>query len=281
MDETFIQAIEVQGQPGWRLSLPQGDSLDVLAHGAHVLSWHAAGRERLYLSPMAVFDGKTAVRGGVPVCFPQFAERGQGLRHGSARVTPWQLISAVLKQGSILAVLRWGGSSDVPSKLAVELRLTLSPGLLDMKLSVHNQDAASFSFGGALHSYLATDEASSAKLEGLEGQGLWNALTGVWDEVPPQINIHAPYDRVLQAATGTLTLQEGRHTLTIQQEGWSETVIWNPGRDARLADLPAGGAARFVCVEAAQVFDPVKLAPGQSWVGVQRLCVNDASGSAC
>lgn len=281
MDETFIRVISVQGQPGWCFRLPEGDSLTVLAHGAHVLSWRAAGRERLYLSPTAVFDGKTAVRGGVPVCFPQFAERGEGLRHGSARVTPWQLISAVSKQGSILAVLRWRGSPDVPSELVVELSLSLQLKSLTMTLSVQNRHSAPFSFGGALHSYLATDDVSGARLEGLEGLGLWDALTGLWGEVPQTINIRAPYDRILKACSSPLMLHEGCQALSIKQEGWSDTVIWNPGHEARLSDLPAGETRRFVCVEAAQVFDPVVLAPGQSWVGFQRLCANDALDSVC
>lgn len=31
-----------------------------------------AGVENLYLSETAVFDGKAAIRGGIPVVFPQF-----------------------------------------------------------------------------------------------------------------------------------------------------------------------------------------------------------------
>jgi glucose-6-phosphate 1-epimerase len=49
----------------------------VALHGAHVLSWIPAdGRERLFLSERAKCGGGAAVRGGVPVIFPQFAERG-------------------------------------------------------------------------------------------------------------------------------------------------------------------------------------------------------------
>ena len=44
----------------------------------HGLMWQRAadGVERLYLSPQTSRDGSTAIRGGVPVCFPQFNMRG-------------------------------------------------------------------------------------------------------------------------------------------------------------------------------------------------------------
>jgi glucose-6-phosphate 1-epimerase len=42
-------------------SLPTGDS---------VLSWKANGRENLFVSDAATFDGSKPVRGGVPIVFP-------------------------------------------------------------------------------------------------------------------------------------------------------------------------------------------------------------------
>ena len=42
-------------------------------------------------------------------------------------------------------------------------------------------------------------------------------------------------------------------------------------QQAVIADLPAGGYARFLCVEAASVGVPVQLAPGAHWQGSQCL----------
>ena len=41
------------GLPATELQLPNGDRVVVAHHGAHVLSWVAGGRERLYLSPQS------------------------------------------------------------------------------------------------------------------------------------------------------------------------------------------------------------------------------------
>jgi len=67
-----------------------GASALVALHGAHVLSWIPAnGRERLFLSDRAVFDGHAAIRGGIPVIFPQFSDRGLLPKHGFARTRTW------------------------------------------------------------------------------------------------------------------------------------------------------------------------------------------------
>lgn len=52
-------------------TLPSGESVDVLLHGATVLSWKdSAGAERLFLSEATKLDGSKAVRGGIPLVFP-------------------------------------------------------------------------------------------------------------------------------------------------------------------------------------------------------------------
>ena len=83
-----------QGQPCIRLHTPQGDTALVALQGAQVLSWVAGGRERLYLSPRAVLDGQAAIRGGIPLCFPQFNQRGPLPKHGFARNLAWSADAA-------------------------------------------------------------------------------------------------------------------------------------------------------------------------------------------
>lgn len=68
----------------------EGASALVALHGAHVLSWIPAdGREHLFLSDRAIVDGQAAIRGGIPLIFPQFGERGSLRKHGFARTAPW------------------------------------------------------------------------------------------------------------------------------------------------------------------------------------------------
>lgn len=50
--------------------LPTGESVQVLLHGATVISWKSGGQENLFLSEKAILDGSKPVRGGIPVVFP-------------------------------------------------------------------------------------------------------------------------------------------------------------------------------------------------------------------
>lgn len=52
-------------------SLPTGESIEILLHGATILSWKdATGDEKLWLSDAAKLDGSGAARGGIPIVFP-------------------------------------------------------------------------------------------------------------------------------------------------------------------------------------------------------------------
>lgn len=95
--EVRVEPISVAGQPAFSLRNGVGDQLVVLQHGAQVLSWMTAdGVERMYCTPRLP-DTPKPVRGGVPVIFPQFNQRGPDFslpRHGFARQLPWEQLDA-------------------------------------------------------------------------------------------------------------------------------------------------------------------------------------------
>lgn len=269
------------GLPSLTLQLPCGDSARVLLHGAQVVSWVSGGRERLYLSPAARFDGRSAIRGGVPVCFPQFNQRGALPKHGFARQLAWQPAGdPVVMADEGRLDLRLGSSAETlriwPRAFEATLAVALQPGRLQLTLCVHNTDAQPLEFTGALHTYLAVDDVTAVSLDGLGGQTEWDALTDCHGRAATALCFEGEFDRVYAAAPGGLRLHDAGHGLAVAQSAsWAETVVWNPGADqgAALADLPADGWRRMLCVEAAQVMRPVLVAPGARWQGWQRLSV--------
>ena len=89
---TAIAMTSYGALPAIRISCPGGAEAIVTLYGAHLVSWASAdGQQRLFCSARSARDGSRAIRGGVPVIFPQFAERGDGMRHGFARVSAWRL----------------------------------------------------------------------------------------------------------------------------------------------------------------------------------------------
>ena len=168
----------LQGHAGWRWSLPQGDSVFVAQQGAQVLSWQAGHRERLYLSPTSVCDGTTAIRGGIPVCFPQFNQRGILPKHGFARNMAWRLV-AEQSQGSE-KVFELSDNAQTralwPIQFKTQLKVLLSDQGLKIQLSVQNLGIQTLSFTGALHTYFAVNQSQQVSLQGQAHQAEWVVL---------------------------------------------------------------------------------------------------------
>ena len=267
------------GLPACELALPQGDRLRVALHGAHVLSWVSGGQERLYLSPQSNMDGQAAIRGGVPVCFPQFNQRGPLPKHGFARNVAWQADVSELGAEQARLTLRLSDNAQTrawwPRAFDLALHIDLSPGALQLTLDVHNTDDQPLAFSGALHTYLAVPDVTQATLHGLGGQPEWDSLTNTPAQAADTIRFAAEFDRVYEAAPDPLTLNQTLHIS--QSPSWAHTVVWNPAQDLckRLADMPDEGWRHMLCVEAAQVFTPITLPAGGRWTGWQRLQVRN------
>ena len=68
------------------LTTAAGDTARVHHNGAHLVSWQPAGHaEQLFLSAASDFGHGVAIRGGVPIVFPQFSDYGPLGRHGFVR----------------------------------------------------------------------------------------------------------------------------------------------------------------------------------------------------
>lgn len=278
-----LQWLDVRGQPAIDLRTPWGDQATVLLHGAQLVSWQTSdGREHLYLSPQARLNGQDAVRGGVPVCFPQFNQRGPLMKHGFARHLPWQVreethepdtvrLRLVLTDGAVTRQF-W------PHAFELALEVNLSPNALRLGLQVDNTDAKPWSFTTALHTYLQVPDVTQMALLGLEGAQVWDAVHDVHGQQSGPVRFGAELDSVFQAQAGqSLRLVQAPKdgstnasagSLSISQSASClQTVVWNPGEALcrTLGDMPTDGWQHMLCVEAASIDAPITLQPEQSW----------------
>ena len=271
--------------PAVRLTAADGSSATVTLHGAHVVSWKTAGGvEQLYLSPNTRFEGGQAIRGGVPVVFPQFSTRGVLPRHGFARTCRWALLEDAAGSGpqadtdgcSVTLALQnhkvikalW------PYAFACELTVALAPDCLVLTLAVRNQGAERFSFQAALHTYLAVGTIEGMHLSGLDGHAFEDCTGAEPYASRPHspLQAYAAIDRIYMNAPRQVQLQSALGTMDLQHSGFSDTVVWNPGGSAAPpADLPQDGFKHFLCVEAACIGTPIVLAAEQAWSGTQAL----------
>ena len=277
---TSIARIDFYGQPALRLHGPQGSEATVSLFGAQVLSWRTPdGRERLYLSEQARFDGASAIRGGVPVCFPQFGTRGSLPRHGLVRTRAWSVASE--RSGDDYALLTLACNDDADSRalwphaFGLELTVMLEADRLDLELCVTNPGERSFDFTAALHTYLRVVQVEDVAVEGLYGHHYRDALADdvVQRDSGTELCLEGATDRVYRQIRRPQLLRAGNLSLGLQQQGFPDTVLWNPWATgcAATPDLPADDWRHFLCIEAAAADTVQTLAAGEEWYGRQTL----------
>jgi glucose-6-phosphate 1-epimerase len=266
MINSGIEHVTYGALPAIRATAPDGAQAIITLYGAHLLSWTTPeGKERLFLSECSPMDGSAAIRGGVPVIFPQFSTRGDGQRHGVARLSHWRLGEHGTDADSVHAEFELT-QADVPAQLAagwphdfaLRLRFALRGNALQMRFNVRNTGASSFDFAGALHTYYAAGDFLKSALHGLEQDAI---------EFGPALdNIYA--------APQELELRTADSKLLLQQLGFSEWVVWNPGAEnaARLTDMADHEWREFLCIEPARV-DKQQLKAGAEWTGQHTITV--------
>ena len=275
-----IETIRFRDTDAIRLNGPRGASAVISLLGGQVLSWITPdGRERLFLSDQAVFDGSVAIRGGIPVCWPQFAGLGDLPKHGFVRTRPWQV--ATERCGDDYALVTLAIEDDDatralwPHAFRLELTLMLEDDRIDLELSVSNTGEAPFSFTGALHTYLRVTQVEDVALEGLYGHHYRDAANGnkVIRDSGTAVTVDAEIDRVYRDVKRPQLLQAGNLSLGIQSQDFPDVVVWNPWVDkcAALPDMPANGWRHMLCVEAAVAENPVLVPAGEEWFGRQTL----------
>ncbi len=255
------------------------DSFAVVAlHGGHVLSWISGlGEDRLFLSSEGsrlTGDGKPmAIRGGIPICFPQFAGLGPLPKHGFARTAMWTPIDEGVFELNV-------GPTDWPSwehSCRLELALEVTSDQLDVTFSATNTGPTTWSFTGALHTYLSTQDVRSLAVSGVDGfKAVDHELGAIVQEGP--ITFVGEVDRNILTVTNPVEVSErsgksSSHLYTVRSQGFPDVVVWNIGADKAtgLKDLGEGEWSNYVCIEAALVGAATEVVPGQTWSGTQTI----------
>jgi glucose-6-phosphate 1-epimerase len=271
--------------PAVQITSADGAQAIVTLYGAHLVSWKSAdGQERLFCSARSALDGSRAIRGGVPVIFPQFGERGSGMRHGFARVSNWRADGSGIADGAAFADfalthqdLARALSQAWPHEFELHLRIAVRAGELLLSLEINNTGTDAFSFASALHSYFQVGQIGTVRVDGLQDALYSDETThasGPSAQREARLAITGKIDRVYHHIPNTLSVATGEQTLRLEQSGFHDAVVWNPGAadTAALPDMAADEYRRFICVEAALI-GPHLLQPGATWVGRHQVTV--------
>jgi glucose-6-phosphate 1-epimerase len=156
-----------------------------------------------------------------------------------------------------------------PHRFTLSLVAEAAGDTLTLTLTVRNEagsDGEPFAFTAALHTYLAVG--ASGRVHGLGGRNAEdNAAPGNSVQLADApLPVLLPQDLAVRGTTGPVEVDDGvggRLRLAVE-DGFDSLVVWNPGPDHGLADVPPDGASQFLCVEPA-VLTPVRLEPREAW----------------
>lgn len=274
------------------LTEPRGSTAEVLLFGGQVISWKNERREELlYMSSKAQYKPPKAIRGGIPVCFPQFGNFGGLERHGFARNKFWSHdedpspLPPANKQSSVDLILK-STEDDLktwPHSFELRIRISISPGKLTLIPRVRNIDSKAFSFMFALRNYLYVSDISEVRVEGLETLDYLDNLIGKerFTEQADAITFDGEVDRVyLNTPTKIAVIDhERKRTIELRKEGMPNAVVWNPWdkKAKTIADMGDEDYKTMLCVDSGVIEPLVLLKPREEWKGRQELSIVSSS----
>ncbi|XP_058113695.1 putative glucose-6-phosphate 1-epimerase [Magnolia sinica] len=274
----------------------RGSSAEVCLYGGQVTSWkNDHGEELLFMSSKAIFKPPKAIRGGIPICFPQFSSHGSLEQHGFARNRIWSIdtdpppFPTNSSNKAFVDLILKPSEEDMkiwPHCYEFRLRVSLSPSgdlMLISRIRNTNTDGKPFSFTFAYHTYFSVSDISEVRVEGLETLDYLDNLEDKkrFTEQGDAITFESEVDKIYVSTPTKIAIldHEKKRTFVLRKDGLPDAVVWNPwDRKAKaIPDLGDDDYKHMLCVEAAAVEKPITLKPGEEWKGRQELCAVPSS----
>jgi len=275
-----------------------GSSVTIYPYGAHITSFKtASGRELLFVSSSAKLDGSKAIRGGIPLVFPQFGQPDKSYpQHGFLRRNYWK--AGLKEEGGdssscefyldLKDVETARGDGQWGKETKYDCRITLTVKILAEELTTimkfDNTGAVPFDFQTLFHTYLKVAggkalDPTSCNVSGLEGYKAEDKITGeeyVLGESP--IIIDREVDRIYQNSSKpilSVVVNTGGQKVSLKakasvdgKETPVSVVVWNPHIEKAkgMSDFTDEQYHDMVCVEPGVLYDVPSIENGKSAV---------------
>jgi len=277
----FSEAIP--GYPKFHMTHGGGlATVELYLNGATVVSWKVAQQELLFVSPKSVYTAGKAIRGGIPIVFPQFGP-GKLPQHGFARNKMWRHGVTTLNKatGDVTSTFHLSQDDETlavwPHKFELTLTLVLKSSSLSQQLTVVNTDSHPFEFTTLLHTYFSVQHINQTHVTGLKDLSYLDKPNGgeLVLERDSSITFTGEVDRVyLDGGSRDIVISDGGNAdILVKSRGFADIVVWNPAAEKAkgMNDLGQENYQHFVCVETGTVNRAITLQQGQKWDGSQGL----------
>jgi len=228
--------------------------------GGHVLNWQPTDeKEVFWISKDAKYDEKSAIRGGIPICWPWFGtheRNGVKGNHGFARNLIWQLSDVELTENVAKITLTLEGENHHnlwPERYRLKQVLSFGKDF-EQSLFITNMSDQPVEYTTALHSYFSVGSPENCTVSVLNGAKFEDKLTG--EKCDPALleSCKGPLDRIYQTnETAIIEDDAWQRKIRVTPTNTNQWVLWNPGSKiaGQMVDIHVGGENEYVCLEAA------------------------------
>ncbi|MEX2671206.1 MAG: D-hexose-6-phosphate mutarotase [Phycisphaeraceae bacterium] len=268
------------GLPKLAIRTPLAEA-DIYLHGAHVTHFKPAGTDPLlYLSPESAFAPRQPIRGGIPICFPWFAQHKTNPDlplHGFVRLLPWQIDELTESADGRVRVgftFEHHQSDEMYSAFPHPFRLRLSitvGNALDLHLHIENTGDQPLSCEAMMHTYLAVRDVRQVQLLGLENINYLDKTDDYAQKTQPTkaLSFAGETDRIYLDTPAHCRLLDvpSDREIIIEKSGSQTTVVWTPwvAKTQTLRDIPDEDWPHLLCVETGHASDnALEIAPRTS-----------------
>jgi len=186
-------------------------------------------------------------------------------QHGFARTSLFKLLSiteidtrtseVVLQLTPTMETLKlWNFHFELNLKITITDTLTL-------ELQTINRDSKDFTITQAFHTYFNVSHISDVVINGLDKKPYFDALDEKNKIHKGTLTFTEEFDSVYQEVDQDIYLKDRSRTISIETEGSSSAVIWNPWskKCSRMSAMKHDAYKEFVCIESANAYDDFKL----------------------
>lgn len=265
------------------IKISNGSSVVIVTlFGAHVCSWILDGEEQLFVSSIAKFDQSKAIRGGIPVVFPQFGRPNEIMaQHGFARNSIWTFVEA--GEESYFALTDSQETMAVwPHSFRLSLSVKLDAKEMKIHLGVENTGSSALECHTLLHTYFRVDDITKTTVTGFGGLSFQDHLGDhATKENEGEVNtIDREVDREYQDYSSDKTVSvicgkqfDVQTKATLDGNSTSfDVVFWNAWIEKSKAtgDLDDDAYKSYVCIEPGTIADLKRVEAGSKLL----LCKN-------
>ncbi len=270
-------------------------SCRVLLWGATIVSWVDEEKEMLFVSNKSKYDEKKAIRGGVPLVFPQFGKHGESkmAQHGFARITKWSVKESAVEAYGAKVVFEICSNEESkklwPHDFCLNYVVEVKAGSLSSTLECTNTDANPWKCQSLLHTYFVVPDIKTLRVAGFEGVEYMDQLNPhniknniLTKETSNAVEITKEVDRIMQDIYGkakipdiqlnfggkqiSVKIKKSAHMVSSGR--WlndvpCDVVLWNAWIDKckSTGDMDTNDYQRYVCVEPGTVSKFVEVYP--------------------